>query len=125
MDTLLELAASAIVTGNQFTIFEISGLLGVALYVGNYGTLQLGLMDGNSMRYTIQSGSAASLVLISLLQDWNMASALIQIMWIGISIVGICRALIKRRQRAERSATSVDAFSEYQQYPRRPQWPQV
>lgn len=124
MDTLLELASSAIVTGSQFTVFEISGLLGVALYVGNYGALQLGLLDGNSMRYTILNGSAASLVLISLLQDWNMASALIQIMWIGISIVGICRALIKRRQRSECSI-SADAFSEYQHCPRRPQWPQI
>lgn len=79
-------------------IFDISGLSGFCLYVAIYGGLQLGKIDGNSMRYTLLNAAAASLVLIGLWQNFNLASALIQIMWISISVVGIYRMLYRRKK---------------------------
>ena len=71
--------------------FDLIGLLGVVVYIASYGSLQLGKLDGNSLLYTLLNGTAAALVLVSLTRYFNLASAIIQIMWISISIVGVYR----------------------------------
>lgn len=81
----------------RMNVFDIAGLSGFCLYVGVYASLQMGRIDGNSISYTFVNASAASLVLISLLQNFNLASALIQIMWISISVIGIIRIIVSRR----------------------------
>lgn len=80
--------------------YETAGLLGVVLYLGSYAALQLGLIRGNSRTYTLLNLAAASFVLISLLTEFNLASAMIQISWIVISITGLTRMwLLHRRLR--------------------------
>ena len=36
------------------------------------------------------NGCAASIVLISLFYDFNLASAVIQVVWISVSLFGVC-----------------------------------
>ena len=62
-----------------------------AVYIGSYGALQLGQLDGNSLKYSLLNGIAAVLVLISLYKNFNLASACIQVVWISVSIAGIYR----------------------------------
>jgi len=78
---------------NELLIFDAAGLLGAIFYLCSYGALQFGWLDGNSLRYSVLNGIAAALVLLSLYKSFNLASALIQIMWITVSVVGICRQL--------------------------------
>jgi CRP-like cAMP-binding protein len=73
---------------------EALGLIGVAFYLGSYATLQLGLIDGQSNTYAVLNIIAASLVLVSLGQAFNLSSAIIQVSWIIISLIGICRVFI-------------------------------
>ncbi len=78
--------------------YEWAGFLGVAFYLGSYVALQLGLIPGVGYSYAVLNLIAASLVLVSLMSAFNMASAIIQISWIFISIVGMTRIfLITRR----------------------------
>ena len=72
-------------------LLRYAGLLGVACYVTAYTSLQLGLMRGASVKYTLLNMTAASLVLLSLSADFNLSSAMIQIIWIAISMVGLAR----------------------------------
>lgn len=72
-------------------IYDIIGLLGVVFYVASYSALQFGKLDGNSINYCILNGAAATLVLVSLSKDFNLASAIIQIVWITVSIFGLYR----------------------------------
>ena len=54
--------------------------------------VQFGKLDGNSVTYCVLNGNAASLVLVSLLfSDFNLASAIIQIVWITVSLCGLYR----------------------------------
>lgn len=69
----------------------ISGMCGVAVYVVAYGLLQGGVISGASYIYASLNILAASLVLLSLTTDFNLASALIQITFIAISVGGIIR----------------------------------
>lgn len=73
------------------TLYEFVGFLGVALYLGSYAALQLGFLNGQGYPYAALNLAAASCVLISLLEAFNMSSALIQAFWIAISLIGIVR----------------------------------
>ena len=70
-------------------MFQALGVCGVLVYIGAFAALQLKMIDGNSLTYTAMNLAAASLVLISLIYDFNLASALIQISWIIIGLVGL------------------------------------
>lgn len=79
-------------------IYLWAGYLGVAFYIGSYIGLQTGFIPGVGYAYAICNLTGASLVLISLIHEWNRASAMISVAWIIISLVGITRTfLIKRR----------------------------
>lgn len=66
----------------------------MVLYLGAYAALQAGFIRGSGYLYASLNIAAASLVLLSLHADFNLSSALIQISWITISVVGITRAFL-------------------------------
>lgn len=89
-------------------IFDWLGYLGVAFYLGSYGMLQAGLIRGNGYIYVLLNLSAAALVLASLTVAFNLSSALIQISWIIISIVGLIRlAILNSRVRFSPEETTL------------------
>ena len=85
---------------------EIVGLVGVAIYLGSYLALQLGFLRGQSYAYAGLNIAAASCILVSLSDAFNLSSALIQVSWIAISALGIARlaagALLTRFTEDER-----------------------
>ncbi|MEJ6388129.1 Crp/Fnr family transcriptional regulator [Gymnodinialimonas ulvae] len=80
----------------DLTIWTAFGLLGVILYLTAYGALQLGFLRGSSPVYTILNLLAASFVLFSLMEAFNMSSLLIQVSWITLSIIGLARMAWER-----------------------------
>lgn len=75
-------------------MFDAIGLMGVVLYVGAYAALQAGFLKGSSYTYTIMNLMAAALILVSLTNEFNLSSAIIQTTWIAISISGLTRHFI-------------------------------
>lgn len=75
-------------------IFNAIGLMGVLFYVSAYAALQAGFIRGNGYTYTILNLIAASLVLVSLTYNFNLSSAVIQTIWIAISVFGLVRHFI-------------------------------
>ncbi len=73
---------------------NIVGIFGVALYLGSYAALQLGFVHGQSYLYPAINMAAAACVLASLVHSFNLSSAIIQVAWITISLVGITRMLL-------------------------------
>jgi hypothetical protein len=71
--------------------YEIAGFTGVLFYLGSYAALQIGLIRGAGYLYASLNLAAAALVLLSLANQFNLWSAIIQISWILISIVGVAR----------------------------------
>ncbi|SLN20917.1 hypothetical protein ROG8370_00696 [Roseovarius gaetbuli] len=74
-------------------VFDWSGHLGVALYLGSYAALQARLIRGSSYIYALLNLLAATFVLISLSSAFNLSSALIQVFWIAISLGGLARLI--------------------------------
>jgi CRP-like cAMP-binding protein len=73
------------------TTSELVGLVGALVYIGAYFAMQLGLLAGQSYLYAGLNIVAAGCVLVSLRETFNLSSALIQTVWIAISVVGIAR----------------------------------
>ncbi|WP_299688323.1 cyclic nucleotide-binding domain-containing protein [uncultured Tateyamaria sp.] len=78
-------------------LYQLAGFVGVAFYLGAYGLLQLGVIRGNDYPYALMNLAAASLVLVSLLTSWNLFSAIIQISWITLSVLGMGRVWLMTR----------------------------
>lgn len=80
---------------------ESLGLLGAMIYAGGYLMSAYDRLPSQSPLYYLSKLIAALLVLVSLAQSFNLASAVIQIFFVCVSIIGIFRHLdAQRRSRA-------------------------
>lgn len=84
---------------------QVVGVVGFVVYLLAFGAVQCGKMDGNSLAYTLCNLIAASFVGLSLLVEFNLSSALIQISYLSISLIGVFRWV--SRQYFSGPATSV------------------
>lgn len=88
-------------------VYDAIGVAGFGLYVMNYSLLTLDKLRSQHVAYFILNFCAASMVLIGLLHSFNLASALIQVFWIGISTVGIIMR-VRRGHIARHDQTAPD-----------------
>ena len=70
------------------TLFSAIGMVGFALYVLNYTMLTARRISADQPLYFVINLTAASFVLIGLMNAFNLAAALIQVFWICVSLVG-------------------------------------
>lgn len=86
---------------SAISIREVIGLCGAALYSLGYLLAAYDRLPSQSPAYYILKLVAAVLVMISLTSSFNLASLVIQVFFIVVSVIGICRHLdLRRRQRA-------------------------
>jgi len=78
----------------NLTLFGAAGLFGVGLYITIYSLLQLGVLRGASYTYTMMNLVAASSVLASLTETFNLSATIIQVTWIVISVICMIRLYI-------------------------------
>jgi hypothetical protein len=83
------------VTALPFYFFETIGVIGFFLYVLAYTLLTLRVLQGDSVKYFALNLLAAMCVLIGLMASFNLASALIQLFWVVMSLVGITLHLVR------------------------------
>lgn len=77
------------------TYLDAIGVLGFGLYVLAYSLLTLRILSGNSPRYFTLNLVAASCVLIGLTSSFNLASALIQLFWVAMSLLGLTLHMVR------------------------------
>lgn len=88
-------------------IYRISGLVGFFLYLSSFAALQFKWLDGQGLTYSLMNIAAAALVLISLTNEFNLASALIQISWIVIGCAGLLLRIKTHKPRQQTRPVSV------------------
>ncbi len=76
-------------------MYDIAGVIGFAIYVANYTLLTARVLSSNSVLYFCLNLTAASLVLLGLSVNFNLASALIQGFWVIMSILGIALRVLR------------------------------
>lgn len=72
-------------------IADYVGIVGVLLTLIAYYLLNINKICSMSMTYLFLNFFGSCMLLFSLLFHWNLPSVLIEVAWIGISIIGIYR----------------------------------
>ncbi len=67
------------------------GIVGVVLLLFAYFAVSIERLSPKSFKYQILNFAAGWLILFSLFFHWNTPSVLIEIAWIGISVLGMYR----------------------------------
>jgi len=79
------------------TPYDILGIIGVAIILIAYLFLQLEKLSVQDWRYSAANGLGALFILVSLCFSFNLASFIIEIAWLLISIFGLFKALSSRQ----------------------------
>lgn len=77
-----------------FAWYDLAGTVGVALIIGAYAALQMGKLQSDNRLYSLLNAIGASLVLLSLVFDFNFSAFIVEAFWVVISVYG----LIKHRK---------------------------
>ena len=72
---------------------DLAGIIGVSLIVGAYLMMQLERLDSRSLTFSALNAAGAALIITSLVFDFNMSAMVVEVFWLGISLVGIGRSL--------------------------------
>lgn len=76
---------------------DIIGILGVGLVIMAFFLIQLEKITPNSSTYLYSNFFGAIMLLFSLYYHWNLASVIIEILWLMISIYGIVKFKILKK----------------------------
>lgn len=79
---------------------DLIGNLGVLLILLSYLLLQLGRVRPEGLRFSLANGVGALLILISLIQEFNLSAFLIEAAWLLISAGGVLRYALRRQTEA-------------------------
>jgi hypothetical protein len=75
----------------NFSWYDVSGLCGVAAYIGAYVGVQIGRLKPESVSYSALNLIGPLLVLVSLTDTFNLASFVAQAFWVAITLFGLVR----------------------------------
>ena len=75
----------------SYTWTDLVGNLGVALVILAYLGLQLERLDARGLAYSAANAVGAAMILVSLSRDFNLSAVVIEVFWVGISLLGIWR----------------------------------
>ena len=78
---------------------DLLGIIGVVLILATYMLLQLEKLSATSFLYSVTNGLGASLILVSLIYEFNLSAFIIEAFWLLISIYGIVRYFSRNRSR--------------------------
>lgn len=75
----------------ELSITDLIGILGVTIIVITYILLQVEKMDAQDLSFSLLNAVGAFLIIVSLLFEWNLASFLMEFIWMMISLYGILK----------------------------------
>ena len=81
----------------DYQIHDFIGNVGVLLILASYLLVQLRKMDATALPYAVYNGVGAALILYSLIYDFNLSAFVIEIVWILISVIGLVRIYLEKR----------------------------
>ncbi|MBE0513335.1 hypothetical protein [Sulfurimonas sp.] len=84
---------------NSFTV-DVVGIVGVAMVLATYFLLQSEKIDAKGFLYSFLNFLGALLIVYSLLYNWNLASFIIEIVWVLISLYGLKKWYRNKKQNA-------------------------
>lgn len=83
-------------TKMNYSFYDFVGNLGVFLIIISYLLLQINKIESKNIKYSLMNLFGASFVIISLLENFNISAFVIEVFWVGISLIGIYNYLMNK-----------------------------
>ena len=77
----------------NYGLIDLIGIIGVAIIVVAYLMLQLEKLKSTDLAYSVMNALGASLIVASLIVDFNLSALLMEVFWVLITFIGIGRHL--------------------------------
>ena len=81
----------------QYSWYDFTGNIGVALMVPGYLLLQAEKIRGSDLTYSLMNGMGALFVVVSLLYRFNLSAFLVEAFWFLISLYGLIKFAARPR----------------------------
>ena len=81
-------------------IIDAIGIVGVAMVLATYFLLQSEKIDAKGFLYSFLNLLGALLIVYSLLYNWNLASFIIEVVWVLISLYGLLKWYRSKKQKS-------------------------
>ncbi|HEX5709935.1 MAG TPA: hypothetical protein VFX68_01210 [Sulfuricurvum sp.] len=88
---------------NNPIIGDAIGISGVLIIVFAYILMQIDRMDPKGFLFSLLNSIGAIFILISLLYDWNLASFIMEVIWLTLSLYGSIRGYKAIKSTSEHS----------------------
>ena len=75
----------------KYGFTDFLGNVGVVLIIVAYLMLQLNRINSNSLSYSLLNAFGASLIIISLIFNFNLSAFIMEAIWVVISLFGLYR----------------------------------
>jgi hypothetical protein len=75
----------------NYGLLDLVGNVGVVMLMVTYLLLQLNRIRSDDLMYSLLNAVGASLIVVSLLVNFNLSALLMEVFWVLISFVGIYR----------------------------------
>ncbi|HEX2939632.1 MAG TPA: hypothetical protein VHO91_01200 [Rhodopila sp.] len=87
----------------HFDPYTACGILGAGVFVVVYFCNLRGWLVSSDWRYPAANMAGALLILVSLFEEWNLPSVMIEVFWTIISLYGVVRNLRAARKQGNRT----------------------
>lgn len=77
--------------------YDLVGTIGVGIIILTYVFLQLERIRANSIFYSLLNAAGASLIIVSLVYNFNFAAFIVEFFWVLISLYGIAKHFLKKK----------------------------
>jgi hypothetical protein len=75
----------------NYGLVDFLGIVGVGIIVVTYLFLQLGKLRSEALAYSLMNAIGASLIVVTLLINFNLSALLMEVFWVLISLLGVYR----------------------------------
>jgi hypothetical protein len=75
----------------KYGLIDFLGNIGVLVLMTAYLMLQLNRLNSSGLLYSLLNLLGASLIIISLIADFNLSAFVMEVFWVLISLVGVIR----------------------------------
>lgn len=75
----------------KYGLLDLVGNVGVVVLMIAYLMLQLNKLRSDDLAYSLMNAAGASLIVLSLLVNFNLSALLMEVFWVLISFIGIYR----------------------------------
>jgi hypothetical protein len=85
----------------NYAWYDFVGNVGVALIIFTYILLQLEKIRSESLLYSSLNALGASMIIVSLVFNFNFSAFIVEFFWVLISVYGIVKYFLKKNRVAE------------------------